>query len=261
MHLSLASGTKIGHLHSGTGITKATAVEEMAGKDVMSYDWWGRPHWFQVAKEPVTEKRIVMSCTSGEPLSVGDTHHQLCRLSMKARYTRIPIADHHGPMFVRMPQRKVWRDQILFDALEMDDDDGTMILKPETARDFLPLMEAAAFAGLTVKRAKDKLRIDIEYKRPSCFASKLIMGNFDTDLENALEELAAKAILQPTHPFNETVTLAMETGIIFEGGSLFNEVIAIPMHKTDQSVEVFHVTPIDPHKINPVPLDLTWFAS
>lgn len=250
MQAQLIKGTKV-HVN-GEGLKP---VDTLSRFEIM--DWYGNPREARVEHGGMS-KRYVLRAASGENTYVGGEHTLLSRGYGKGRYERIPVSELHEPRFVRLPQRKVKCDKILFDALEADDKQKRVYLKPERPGDFYPICEAAGTAGISVHRHKTEMRVDIEMHRPSCFASKLIMGNFETDFDGTLDDLVGSGIINPCHPFNDRyIGMCQTEGIIFEGSSIFNDVMVTPAVPSNQDVEVYNVF----IETENAPLELTWFCT
>lgn len=255
--LSLVKGTKIRVIAEG-GRTKLVPVEEIEQRPdhkASVYDWYGQRHTLTVSEAPC-EAVAVLLCRSGEMMYVGEKHCLYGRQHGSAHFERYELADIDKPLYVRLPQRKISvDDNSLFETLEADDKSVHLI--PKVARDMLPLMETAATCGITVHRYKTELRVDLERSRPVCFATKLINGNFDENLTGTLEELTAQAILQPFGPFDsQFIETTEQTGIIFEGSTLYNDVLLVKPRRIDRPTPVYHITGVDD-----VPVELTWFCS
>jgi hypothetical protein len=252
MKIQLCKGTKV-YKH-GTGLV---SVDALADTKFQVMDWYGNVREANVVYGG-TSKRHTLRAVSGENIYVGAEHELLSREMGKGRYERVPAAKMETARFVRLPQRKIRCDKSLFDCLEADEHLKRVYLKPERAGDFYPLCEAAATAGISVHRHKSELRVDIEMNRPSCFASKLIMGNFYNDLPGTLDDLVGSGIVSPCAAFNDRyIDMCEAEGIIFEGSTLFNDVMVTPAIPSNNDVDVYNVYV----EHDDVPLELTWFCT
>jgi hypothetical protein len=245
--LSIARTTKVRTLDGLKPVAELPAAFKVV-------DWYGNLHEARV--EGVEDRpRIMFRTISGEAVAFGEGHTVYCRAKGDGRWMRRNIADITDPHFVRMPQRKLSIDDIV--AQSMDGDNTGVFLAPKTPLQLLPLMEGAATAGLLVQREKAELKIKVEPRRPSCFAAKLINGNFELDLEGSLSALVSKAIIQPHGPFNsEYVEKCKEYGVIFEGSTLYNDLLLFPMEAKKAKAPCYTITVDDD-----VPIETTWFCT
>jgi hypothetical protein len=242
--------------------TELLTVKELVERRAYNYvyDWFGEVHQISGFSDHFSNEESLwrIDALSGEPLIVGEKHGLLCRQKGSARYERrtpVELQYYGKPVYVRMPQRKVVCDDILFENFAADEK-SVHIVAP-TARDLLPIMEAGATAGLGVHRSKGELRVDLEKNRPVCFATKLINGNFQENLGGTLEELTAGAIICPSHRFDDQyVDLVEKTGIVFEGWTFFNDVLVVPPRPIEKTGRVYHIE-VAEH----VPIELTWFCT
>lgn len=254
--LSLTGSTKIRVIDDTLVSTVLTPVSEITSAYV--YDWYGNKHFLSV-QEAEPEDMFLIAAMSGEPQYVGGNHTLLAREKGKAVYKRYSVTDlvaANLPMFVHLPQRKITLDDDgPFFALAADE--KSVHLAASEATDLIKLMTTAATAGISVHRARNELRIDLEKSRPVCFATKLINGNFQANLSGTLEELCASAIVNPYGPFNDQlIEKTDKTGVIFEGSSLFNDVLALPPRPVAKKAPVYHIKVEDD-----APVELAWFCT
>ena len=174
----------------------------------------------------------------------------------KARWERVPAVGLDEIRFVKLPQKKITSDPSLFDLF--DADENGVFLQPTKASQMITLMRLAAWTGIAVSRRKAELRIDLDRGRASCFASKLINGSFDANLEDALSSLVASTVIRPPWRFDdEFVKFVKDSGVIIEGSSYNNDMPFLPLRKLDTSGPVYHIIPEHPD----TPVELTWCHS
>lgn len=254
-HCVLLPGTKV-RVIDGT-MTKQVRVDELVGEDATVYDFFGRVHTLTV--EPGTvERRYLMSSTTGERIQFGEGHTVLTRKYDSAEYKRVAVSDLFPPGFVRLPQKKVVPPEGVADMLDYDDKTRVTHVTADNIKDLIFAYEAVASCGVTVSRHPTKLRFDIDPKRPVCFATKLLNGNFQADMVYTLNQLAMSGIVIPCRMFNDTVIKETSlSGIIFEGNNIFNDVPISRLNTIDKPSDVFKVTLSDPM----APLELSWFCT
>lgn len=219
------------------------------------YDTYGVRHWITVAQESVDEIGYRMFSRNGEPYFVGASHTVLCRTHDTAIWKREPVTALTAPRYVKLPQKKLTADPRLFMLMEADKEG--LFLAPEKVADMLSIMEAAAFCGLLVQRRKDAMRLDLEVRRPTCFAAKLLGGNFKTSPHETLDNLTAGGIVTPYWtPGRDATEDMLTTGIIFEGHLIVNDIVLGPAVKLEKTLPVRHI------KVNGLtPVELAWHLS
>jgi len=251
--LSLTRLTKVRALTEGSTLSKLVPVEELPPKFKV-VDWYGQEHEATVST-PEDKPRRIFRTINGEALAFGEDHTVYCRAKGDARWKRRFVADINEDFYVRMPQRKLSIDDAVAEAL--DGDNTGIFLAPKNPAQILPLLEASATAGLLSQREKTVLKIIIERHRPSCFAAKLINGNFSTDLEEALSGLASTAIIQPHGPFNTAfVEKCKAYDTVFEGSSLYNDLKLFPLAGKEAKAPCYTITVDDD-----VPVETPWFCT
>lgn len=256
--LSLQKNAKIRVINEQDHKTSLRSIGEIIGDHKFIresvYDWFGNQHMIHIEPAPEKEKAYKLFGMTGEPIFVGESHQVLCRRDSKARYELVPVKDIREPVFVRLPQRKTQCDNDLpFNTLGMDS--AGIYLQPDP-RDLGAAMECAATAGLSVRRRKTELRLDLDVNRPPCFATKLINDNFNENLEVTLETLCSGAVVMPHILFSdEYVEIVKKTGVIFEGSSLYNDLLIGVPRLVDRDFSVYHI-----HR-DGAPVELPWFTT
>lgn len=250
--LSLVSGTQVTRV-TPDGKTEQVAIQEV-GDGFSYYDFYGEMWHAQVRKaEP--EKLYYTMAASGEGLLLGESHTVFCRPVERSGYERMPIHDLKTS-FVRLPQKKSRPPAGLFDAFEADR--TGISLGMDSAAKMFGLMHKAAFCGVTVRRHKTERRLLLDDKRPTCFATKLINGNFQVDLAETLDNLAQGGIIQPYRMFGrEFVAETERKEVIFEGNCIFNDVMLMPTRRIEKTAPVYHIELVNPN----APVELAWFHS
>lgn len=112
-------------------------------------------------------------------------------------------------------------------------------VKPPSLEHFRRWSEILGFYGIAVVGHMAKNLIEIDPKRPSCFATKLLTGR-GIDPEDFINDLLTSHIITPVLPFDDLVKKAVETGIIFEGEGVshlrmaakpLNMKVEVPVHR------------------------------
>lgn len=254
-HLSLIEGTKVRIIDDSAYKTRLTAIEN-AGSEGHFYDSFGSVHSFQVLHADEQEKRYLISAISGESFLVGESHTIFCRDAQSARYKRTPVSELTGPAFVRLPQKKLEADPTLFDQVDLDGDG--LFIESDSIQKLTDYAAKVATCGITVSRHKTKRLIRLENGRPSCFATKLLNGNFDQHFEVTMESLCRSGIIIPYQFYGDSFLLeTQKSGVIFEGNSIFNEVPCIVPRKLETKGRVIHIRLTTPN----VPVEMTWFQT
>lgn len=251
--LSLSRTSKVRVL-SDNGGTELVPLEKVP-KDFKVVDWYGNIHDARIEGQ-VNSRRHMFRAVSGETVVFGDEHTVLCRYHGEPRFKRIPVASIEKPVWVRLPQRKITIDDCVVAAL--DGDKTGMFLRPDKTHELLRLMESAGTSGVIAQRDKKELKIVIEAHRPSCFFAKLVNGNFQSDLEETLGSLVAKAIIQPHGPFNDAyLEQTKRLGVICEGSSLYNDIILHPAGIKELKAPCYLIE-VDHEDI---PIEMAWFCT
>ncbi len=254
-HLSLIEGTKVRVIDESHYTTRLMAIED-AGSTGHFYDNYGVVHSFEVLRATEPENRYLLAAASGEPFLVGESHTLFCRSNESARYKRTSIKDIKAPVFVRLPQKKLVADDGVFDEVDLDKDG--LFVEADSVDKLSKLSAQIATCGITVSREKAKRMIRLERGRPSCFASKMLNGNFVRDFEETLDGLCRNGIVIPHRPFNDSMLLeTQKSGIIFEGNSIFTEVVALMPRRLETKGRVIHIRLTEPEN----PFELTWFQT
>jgi hypothetical protein len=253
MHLSLTPTTSISVIDEETGRMSKKLVSELVGVRKV-YDWFGNIKNIEV-KEAGEEQKIMTTATSGEMVTFGETHSVLCKNS-DCFWDRRLLLGMEDTCSIKMPQKRITPDKGMLEFLDIDDV-GLHLIVP-AVKDFKRMMLSLASCGVKVNRHPSELRIELERSRAPCFATKLLNGSLIYNLEKTLGALAVGGVINPTELINKkSVAKIQETGIIFEGASLFNEVSLLPTISLVTLTKTYHVYLEDP--ITPVELD--WFCS
>ncbi len=253
LHLSVTKDMYVTVLVDGKA--KQLRVTEALGPQEV-VDWWGQVHPINICAADAEETYYMFATSSGEAMIVGETHSVLSRDPRSAKWERVLAKDQEEIRFGKLHQKKIVADDSLFDLLDVDD--KGLFLRPPKGSAIFDVSRLAAYCGIAVQRHKTELRIDLDRGRPSCFATKLINGSFDADLEAALDGLTASTVLRPCSRFNEDyVNKVRDLGVIFEGGSYNNDVPILPPRMLDKSGPVYHILVNDPL----TPVELTWCQS
>lgn len=237
------------------GSAKQVSIVEALG-DRSVFDWYGNVHKITVSKAKEAEVALLAATTNGESGVFGENHTVLVRAPNTGNWVRKPLKDITEPVYVQLPQRKVKPTRDLFDYLNIDDQG--IYLEPGKATEMLSLMRKAAWCGILVSRRKSELRIDLDRRRPSCFAAKLINGSFEYDLEKTLSGLTGSGIVMPSRLFTtEYVEDVRTKGILMEGASVMNNVPLLPPRRLEKKADVYHITLYN----ESTPVELSWFHS
>jgi hypothetical protein len=221
-----------------------------------AFDWFGNTFPINIIKPPNEEKRFMVACTSGEMMAFGENHSILCREYESARWTRKAIKDITEPVLVQLPKRKVVPDPSLIEIFDVDD--GGLFLSPPRASDMPLYARKAAYGGITVSRRKTEARLDLDRRRPPCFATKYLAGSFVRDLDKSLNGMVRGGIITPPGLYDDAyLDRVNETGIIFEGASIHNSVPLLPPRPLEKAGEVYHILFDNPLS----PVELTWCHS
>lgn len=230
-------------------IAEAQGVERV-------YDWFGKAHPITVSRSPNEERLYVVRASSGENAVFGENHSILCRADDSARWKRVPISEVGANKLVQLPQRKILGDSRLLETFDLDE--RGIYLEPAVATDMEGLMRRAAWAGATVARRKETLRIDLERGRPSCFITKYIAGSFQRDLEKTLDGLCRGGVVKPFCLFDDDFLQWVRiSGVIHEAGAVVNAVPLLEPRPLEKTGEVYHIRLDNPM----TPVELTWFHS
>lgn len=254
MHLSVPKETLI-NVIGVDGLPVKKPVFELLGTQSV-YDWFGDQHQINIVDPGVEEQRWLAACPSGEIAIFGDTHSVLCREGDSGRWKRLLMADLDRAVYTHMIQKKVTPGVGLFDAFDIDDQG--VFLEIEKATDFLPMMQKAAHCGVTVQRRKTELRVDVDKRRPPCFATKMFNGSLVHFLDETLSGLVAGGVVSPHGMFNDDyIEKVNKSGIIFEGASVYAQLPLTPARRLEKPAPVYHIQLDDPM----TPVELTWCSS
>ena len=254
--LSLIPNTKLRVIDDEGSRTHLVAAGDLVGKHVKVYDFYGKKHDIRLAFGK-TERRWLCECMSGEMIQFGNEHTINMRRHDVAGYVRTPLIGNAGGL-VRLPQKKVYPPRGAAASLDMDEKTGALFMSFENIKDLVEVMEAVSSCGVTVERHKTMLRVDIEDKRPVCWASKLLNGNFQSDFEFAMNDLAARGIIHPHKMYSpEVLDETKRTGIIFEGNCVYNDFPFIVHRPVDKEAEVVVVLFDDPSLF----IETQWFCT
>jgi hypothetical protein len=251
MHLSVSKDQTITVVGS-RGEAKQIAIPEATGKQRV-FDWFGGVHEIEVQPAPHKERLALAACASGETMVLGETHSILQRDIKEGTWKRSSLTEIDGPVMVMLPQRKLESSPKLFDAFMLDE--KGLYLEPAQATDMLDLMRKASWCGITTMRRKAELRIDLERNRPSCFASKLINGALQYELEKTLSGLIGGGIVSPKRLFDKAyLDEVKEKGILMEGASVFHNTPFLPPRFLEKDGDVYHIHLDD----QMTPVETTW---
>ncbi len=204
------------------------------------FDWFGSAQRITIEKMDKPERVCRLTGLVGEATILGESSTLLCRQRDGARWGRVKIADLTKPVYVQMPQRKVYPSSRLFSVTELDD--TGLYLAPEKASEMLDVMQDAAWLGIATKRRKTELRVDMEVQRPVCFANKLIHGSFDQDFEATLEALVISGIITPPGFYDDLYeSIVKDTGVIFEGATTYQSYPILMADRLEVEAPVYHI--------------------
>jgi len=254
--LSLLPHTKIRIIDGEQ--TKLAVVSELVGwHRVEVYDFYGNKHKITISAGKCPSRWLVQAF-SGEMQQFGADHTILARTVDAAGFTRVPLSAIDGPRLIRLPQKKTTPPKGVSNFLDLDEKSGALFLAPTEAKDLQWVLEEVASCGVTVNRHPTSLRIDLETRRPVCFASKLINGNFQSDFSFTMNDLASRGIVQPWKLFGDAVIEdTKRTGIIFEGNCIYNDVPFTRVREVKKEADVCNVHLDDPM----TPVEITWFIT
>lgn len=102
------------------------------------------------------------------------------------------------------------------DNFRPDGYESMIYMEPPSFPAFRDAAEALGMYGCAVRARESDRRIEIDPRRPSCFATKLLTGRAD-DMEDFVNDLIDSHIINPVLPFNAMVDTAIKTGVICEG--------------------------------------------
>lgn len=254
MKLSLTKEHYITVLDDKGSVRQLSVVEAVGQRTVV--DWYGKVHTVTVSRSKAPESAYMLAASSGEPMVFGENHTFLIRFPNTGEWVRKSVAELTEPVYVQLPQRKIKVSPDLFDVFDLDD--RGIFLAPVKATDMLTLMRKAAWCGVTVARQKSELRIDLDRRRPSCFAAKLINGGFDYDINKTLGGLVGAGIVMPSKMYTkEYLNDVKRTGILMEGSSVLNNVPLLPPKRLEKPVDVYHIELDDVL----TPIELAWCHS
>lgn len=255
MHLSVSQETFITVYDSDTERMVQKPIRDATGAQTVM-GWWGGTYDIVVSAADKEEQYYMTTCSSGEAFVIGESHSVYSRDPRRAKWERVPAVGMEELRFVKLPQKKTTTHETLFPVY--DADESGIHLVPPKASAMFDLMRHAAWSGIAVSRRKSELRIDLDRGRASCFASKLVNGAFDVNLEEALSSLVASTVIRPPWKFEEMyIDFVKTSGVIIEGGAYNNDVPFLPPRKLDRSGPVYHILLSDPD----VPVELTWCHS
>lgn len=252
MHVSVTKEQYVTVLDDKGSLRQFSVVEAQGRRKVV--DWYGAVHAVDIVKASEKEEAYVVASINGEPAIFGETSTLLSRKPNEGRWIRRPIRDISEPLYLQLPQRKIRALPGLFDVLNIDDQG--IFLEPPKASEMLGLMRKASWCGILVSRRKTELRVDLDRRRPACFATKLITGGFDFSLEKTLGNLVGSGIVLPSRFFDDAYLNEVQTkGALFEGGNVMNNVPVLSPKRLEKTVDVYHIKPEQPS----TPIELTWF--
>lgn len=237
------------------GRAKQVRVEEALGIQ-KCFDWYGNTFPVNVLKSPSEEPRLMTSATSGEAMVFGATHSVLCRGYDSPRWERRMLSDLTEPVLVQVPQRKIYVDTDIFEYFELDD--SGIYLQPPRASDLPLYARKAAWVGIYTQRRKTEVKIDLDRRRPPCFATKCLAGSFMANLDGVLAPMVRNGVVRPPMFYDDAyLEMVKKTGIIFEGWSVLNTAPLLPPTRLEKPGEVYHIRFDNPLS----PVELTWFHS
>lgn len=255
MHLSVTKESFITVFDEDTERMVQKPIHAATGRQSVM-GWWGGMHSVTVSAADQEEQYYMTTCSSGEAFVIGETHSVYSRDPRRAVWERVPACQMEELRFVRLPQKKAVADDSLFPVYDADEE-GIHLVPPKASAMY-DLMRHAAWCGIAVSRRKNQLRVDLDRGRASCFASKLINGAFEANLEDALSSLVASTVIRPPFQFDSKyVQFTRDSGVIVEGSAYNNDIPFLPPRKLDRVGPVYHILLDDPN----VPVELTWCHS
>jgi hypothetical protein len=254
MHLSLLPNTKITVIGDIGDKVIHKAVSECVGKQVV-YDWFGNKKNITVQKSAQEEFKVMTTATSGEMCLFGDTHDVFVK-DFNSIWTRRPLVSMQESAHVKLPQKKIKPNAGMLQYLDIDD--KGLYLLVDKVSDFSLMLREMAYCGVKVNRHPSELRIELDRSKPPCFATKLLNGSFVYNLKNTLGTLAMGGVVSPSDLLTEAyLKLVENSGIIFEGANIFNEIPLLPAKVLATKTETYHVY-LEDHS---TPVELDWFCS
>jgi hypothetical protein len=160
-------------------------------------------------------------------------------------------------IMVRLLQKKLFDVTRYFENVRIEKDKG-FYLEMNSVEEMVEAMRAMAFAGMLVQRRPGELHVILEPKRPSCYAMKLLNGNFDSDMAiETLDSLAGGAVVQPCFDLTEPLAMGIiRHKIVHEGATPFTQIMlpvvkSLPSQITCRTIE----------RPNFCPIETTWFQT
>jgi hypothetical protein len=230
------------------------SVESCIGPQLV-YDWFGNKKKINIINPKIEETRFLVTCGSGETSSFGESHSFLSK-DGQGLWKRKLLKDITEIHFAKLPQKKTLPPVGLFEHFDIDDEG--MFIEVEDTRDFRSMMKRAAYSGITVNRRKSQQRIDLDKGKAACFATKLLNGSFQQNFNTTVGSLLGGGVVSSSEILTNTRRKFLrDAGVLFEGASIFNEIIVIPPRVMDQKIPVCYIELEDDY----TPVELDWFCS
>lgn len=271
--ISLLPDTKI---WTDIGVYQANqlvALTAAADADVRVFDGFGQMSRIRVtdAGEEVVHGFML---DTGQMVPFGENHtiHSIVRGNAKPEYRPVGSMEKGSGIYAFMPSRKIAltmgtlaakecppggifnfmsegdRLSILMDTYSSFEGDeapakfhSNVYVKPPTLEAFKDWLQVLGFYGIAVVGHAGHNMIEIDPKRPSCFATKLLIGR-GKDAEDLLNDLIDSHIVTPVLAFDRMVKMAQDTGYICEGEITEHLRLASYALNTGKKHPVCHVT-------------------
>lgn len=234
MHrISLPGDTRIWTLEFGP-----IAVKQLSVATATVYSPFGKPSQIRVRPNG-REKLCLAHLDTGQQFAVGESHEFMCRSidNPKPRaISALAMAANPDVYLAPMPSRKVrlTKDekreaelitalQESFDQFDSEVDEippGTrsmVFMHVHSVEDMFDKGLACGFYGMATRTSMAGSKIELDEGRPSCFPTKLLFNDGVDDMVNALID---KGVLCPALPYEQFLSMAKQTGVLFEGQSV-----------------------------------------
>ncbi len=211
---------------------------------------------------------------TGQMVPFGESHtiYSIVQGDVKPQHRPISKFKKGETFYTHMPSRKLWlspgsltaaesppgaifnfmaekdRLSILMDTYNSFEGDeapvkfkSNVYVKPPTLEAFKEWSQVLGFYGIAVIGHASHNMLEIDPKRPSCFATKLFIGR-GSDPANLLNDLIDSHIVTPVLPFDKMVKMGQDVGIVCEGELTEHLRLASYALNTEKSHPVCHVT-------------------
>lgn len=253
--LSLGASVKLRIINLETSKTELVPVIRLVDKVSYVYDFYGNPKRIHVTAGN-SEKKYLVGAASGETLQFGDGTMLYMRTHGVAGFKRALLSELSAPAYVRLPQKKISQPTGVADMLDYEEKSG-MFLSPPDVAEMIRALEVVGSLGILVQRDLTTLKIALDKNRPSCFAAKVLNGNFTLDITSTMTDLASRGIIQPWKMFGpEVIDDTEKTGVIFEGNCIFNDVPLTNVRVMNKPGIMFNVEVEEPD----IPVECQWFC-